>query len=92
MAGNAGETGLRFGRVDLLADGLLPAAAEEDGVIMAAGAPLTGLCRALDILHAFDGGAVELVVEAGEVMDAALPLLVDVLVAGAALFGIEEVV
>ena len=89
VAGDAAEAVLRFGRVDLLLDGALEAAVEEDGVVVAAGAPLTAL-RAAELLHVEDGGLVERVIEGREVVHGAVPLLVDVLVALAAELGIHE--
>ena len=63
--------------------GPLEAAVEEDGVVVAAGAPLAAL-RAAELLHVLDRLPVELVVERREVVHRALPLLVDILVALAA--------
>ena len=73
----------------LFLDGALEAAVEEDGVVVAAGAPLAAL-RAAELLHVQDRRLVELVVEGREVVHGALPLLVDVLVALAAELGIHE--
>ena len=89
VARHAAQPGLRFRRIDLFLDRPVEAAVEEDGVIVAAGAPLAGP-RADHVLHVLDGLAVELVVERREVVHRALPLLVDVLVALAAGFRIHE--
>ena len=83
VAGHATQAVLRFGRVDLLLDGTVEAAVEEDRVIVTSGAPFAAL-RAAQLLHVLDGLPVELIVERREVVHGALPLLVDVLVALAA--------
>ena len=90
VAGDATQTVLRFGSVDLIFDRLLPAAIEEDRVVMATGTPFRSLCGALDLLHVLDRTPVVLVVKAGEVMDGTVPLLVDVFMAFAAKLGIHE--
>ena len=63
--------------------GRIEAAVEEDGVVVASGAPFAAL-RAAQFLHVQDGGPIELVVERREVVHGAFPLLVDILVAFAA--------
>ncbi len=77
MAGGAGQTGLGFRGVDLFPDGGVESPVEENGVVVAAGAPLGGL-GADHILHVFDGLAVPLIVEGGEVVHGGVPLLVDI--------------
>ena len=89
MARRAGQPRLRFRRVDLILDRLLEAAVEKDGVIVATRTPLAGL-GAGHRLHVFDRFPVELVVERGEVVGGALPLLVHVLVTFAAQFRVHE--
>ena len=89
VAGRAGQPRLRLRRVDLLGDRPIEAAVEEDRMIVAARTPLARP-RPDDRLHVLDGLPVELVVERGEVMDRALPLLVHVLVALPAQFRVEE--
>ncbi len=91
MAGRAAQPRLRLRRVDLLLDRPVEAAVEEDGVVVAARAPLRGP-RAHDVLHVLDRPAVPLVVEGREVVGGGGPLLVDLLVAaGAGVAGHEEV-
>ena len=53
VAGHAAEPVLRFRRVDLFFDGPLEAAVEEDGVIVASGAPFAAL-RAARLLHVLE--------------------------------------
>ena len=89
VAGYTAEAVLRFRGIDLVFDRLFKSSVEEDCVIVAAGAPLRAL-DAVDLLHVLDGFPVELIVERCEVMHRAFPLLVDVLMAGAAEFGVHE--
>ena len=88
---SATQTCLRLRRVDLLPNRTIEPSVEEDGVIVAAGAPLRR-AGADDVLHVLDGSAVPLVVERGEVVGGRIPLLVDVAVAAPAhLAGQEEI-
>ena len=80
MARGTPKPRLRLRRVDLLLDRLVELATEEDGVIVASGAPLRGL-RPDRILHILDRFPVPLVVEGGEMMGRGVPLVVDLLVA-----------
>jgi hypothetical protein len=54
VAGQAAEAVLGFGGVDLVLDGLVEAAVEEDGVVMAAGAPLAGLGAFTSCMYSMD--------------------------------------
>ena len=80
VARRAAEAVLRLGRVDLLLDRPVEAAVEEDGVVVAARAPLAGP-GADRVLHVLDRLPVPLVVERREVVRRGVPLVVDVLVA-----------
>src|SRR5216683_4513194 len=91
VAHHATEAGAGFGLVDVLLDGRVHHAAEQQGGIVAAGAPF-GLFYAVDFLHVLDAFAVPLIVEGREVVHGALPLLVDVRVATLAGLGFQEVV
>src|SRR6202795_2843018 len=91
VAHHATEAGAGFGLVDVLLDGRVHHAAEEQGGIVAAGAPF-GLFYAVDFLHVLDAFAIPLIVEGGEVVHGALPLLVDVGVAALAGLGFQEIV
>ena len=89
VARHAAEAGLRLRRIDLFLDGTVEATIEEHRVIVTARAPLAG-ARSDHVLHVLDGLPVELIVERGEVVHGALPLLVDVLMASAAKLGVHE--
>ena len=89
VAGGAGQTGLCFRGVDLLPDGGVESPVEENGMVVAAGAPLGGL-GADHILHVFDRFAVPLIVEGGEVVHGGVPLLVDIGMAPLAGVGSHE--
>src|SRR6266403_5453935 len=91
VAHHATEAGAGFGLVDVLLDGRVHHAAEEQGGIVAAGAPF-GLFYAVDFLHVFDAFAIPLIVEGREVVHGALPLLVNVGVAALAGLGFQKVV
>src|SRR5579863_9640829 len=90
MATGASQTRLSFRCIDLRLDRLVESAIKKDSVVMAAGAPLATLGRALRILHVFDGLAVELIVERPEMMGRSVPFVVDLFVALSAGFGIHE--
>ncbi len=89
VAGDARQPRLRLRSIDLWTDRLIEPAVEEHRVIVASGAPFARL-RPHHALHVLDRFPVELVVEAREVVHRALPLLVDVLVALAALLRVHE--
>ena len=89
VTGDAAEAVLSLRRIDLLLDGDFEASVEEDGVIVAGGAPFAAL-RAAEFLHVQDAGFIELIVERGEVVHGAFPLLVNILVTFAALRGFHE--
>ncbi len=89
VTGQAAQPVLRFGCVDLILDGLVEAAVEEDRVIVASRTPFGGL-RAGHILHVLDGLPIELVVERCKMVSRTVPLVVDVLVALGAQLRIHE--
>ena len=89
VAGGAGQTGLCLRGVDLLPDGSVESPVEENGMVVAAGAPLGGP-GADHVLHVFDGLAIPLVVEGGEVVHGGVPLLVDIGMAPLAGVGSHE--
>src|ERR1700676_3056296 len=91
VAHHATEAGAGFGLVDVLLDGRVHHAAEEQGGIVAAGAPF-GLFHAVDFLHVLDAFAIPLIVEGREVVHGALPLLVNVGMAALASLRFQEVV
>src|SRR6267378_7201558 len=91
VAHHATEACAGFRLVDVLLDGRVHHAAEEQGGIVAAGAPF-GLFYAVDFLHVFDAFAIPLIVEGREVVHGALPLLVDVGVAAFAGLRFQKVV
>ena len=80
---------MRFRRFDLLLDGNLKAAIKKHRVVVASGAPFAAL-GAAELLHMKDAGAIELIVERSEVVHGAFPLLVNILVAFAALRRFHE--
>src|SRR5205809_850019 len=80
MARRAGETSLGFRSIDLLLDGTVETAVEEDRMVVAAGAPLRWP-RADYVLHVLDRLAIPLVVERREMMRRGIPLLVNVAMA-----------
>src|SRR5450755_3940695 len=84
MARHATQPRLRLWRIDLLLDRAVELPVEENGVIVAASAPLARL-RSLHILHVLNSLPIELIIERCEVMNGALPLVVDILVAFTAL-------
>ena len=77
VAGSAGQTSLSLRRVDLLFNGRVKSAIEEDRVIVAAGAPLGGLDPS-HILHVLDGFSIPLIIERRKMVHGRVPLLVDV--------------
>ena len=89
VARDTPEPVLRLGGVNLILDRLIEAPVEEDGVVVAARAPLTAP-RPAQLLHVLNRLPVVLVVEAGEVVHRAIPLLVGVHVALAAQLRIHE--
>src|ERR1700756_1222138 len=91
VAHHAAEAGAGFGLVDVLLDGRVHHAAEEESGIVAACAPF-GLFHSVDFLHVLDAFAIPLIVEGREVVHGALPLLVDVRVATLAGLGFQEIV
>src|SRR6266481_4160948 len=91
VAHHAAEACAGFRLVDVLLDGRVHHAAEEESGIVAASAPL-GLLYAVDFLHVFDAFAIPLIVKRREVVHGALPLLVNVGVAALASLGFQKVV
>src|SRR5262245_850641 len=89
MTGDAPQPVLSLRRIDLTGDRLLESPVEEYGMIVTSGAPL-GWLRTGDALHVFDGLPVKLVIKGCEMMDRALPLLENVLVAFPAKLGVHE--
>ena len=83
------ESRVCLGPLELLLDGLVEAAVEEKGVIVASGTPLGGLGPD-DILHVLDGLPVPLVVERGEVVGRRVPLIEDLAVAAGAVLALHE--
>src|SRR5205085_2151756 len=79
VTGHTAEPVLSFWSLHLVLDRLLKTSVEENGVIVATGAPFAPLCAA-QLLHMLDGAAIKAVVEGREVVHRALPLLVDILV------------
>src|SRR5258708_35691316 len=91
VAHHAAEACAGFRLVNVLLDGRVHHAAEEQGGIVAAGAPF-GLLHAVNFLHVLDAFAIPLIVERREVVHGALPLLVNVGVAALAGLRFQEVV
>src|ERR1035441_1970949 len=89
MARHTTQSRLRLWRIDLLLDRAVELTVEENGVIVAASAPLARL-RSLHILHILDRLPIELIVERCEVMNGALPLIVNVFVALTALLRLHK--
>src|ERR1019366_7008743 len=89
VARHAADAGLRFRRVDLVLDRAVETPVEEDRVIVTSRAPLAG-ARPHDVLHVLNRFSVELIVERGKVVHGTLPLLVDILMAGAAGLRVHE--
>ena len=89
VAGDAAEPGARGGAVHDLGQRPVHQPAEEDRVVVAAGAPLRRL-GSHHALHVLDGAAVPGVVEGGEAVRRLAPLGGDVAVAAAALVAAEE--
>ena len=67
MAGGTSQTGLSLGSLNLLLDGLVEFAVEEDRVIVAAGAPFGRLDTGY-VLHVLDRFAIPLVIERGKMV------------------------
>ena len=89
MAHNTSKARLRFRSVHDLSDGRIHHAAEKQGWIMAARAPLRWP-RAHHILHVLEALPVPLVVERGEVVCRAVPLFKNIGVAAFARGGLHE--
>ena len=90
VAHHAAEAGLSGRRVFDFADGAIEHAAIKESWIVAAGAPFRWL-HAGYILHVLDAFAIPRIVEGGEMVRGALPLLVDVGVAALAALRLHEV-
>ena len=80
VAGSTRQTDVGFGKVDELLDRLIHLAGEEEGMIVTSPAPL-GRRLAHHALHVLDRLAVPLVVEGGQVVRLAFPLVIDIGVA-----------
>ncbi len=79
VARHTSQTRVRLRGIDLLPHGTVEPAVEEHRVIVAPGAPF-GWLRAYNVLHVLDRLPVELVVERAEMVDRAVPLVVDIFV------------
>jgi hypothetical protein len=91
VAHHAAQTSPGFGLVDVLRDGLIHHAAEQQCRIVAASAPF-GRLHAIHFLHVLNAFAVPLIVERGKMMNGTLPLLVNVRMAAFAGLGLQKIV